>query len=77
MPYAKTGDGLSEPGRGAGDNASPSDFDKSGNPIKFRGANYDHHITTGPPPLGISDLPTAWGRRKTWTKYQMVTLYLL
>ena len=50
MPYAKTGDGLSEPGRGAGDNASPSDFDKSGNPIKFRGANYDHHITTGPPP---------------------------
>jgi hypothetical protein len=50
VPYAKTGDGLSEPGRGAGDNASPSYFGRSGNPIKFRGQIMTTTLLLVPPP---------------------------
>ena len=42
---------------------APPDFDRSVNPISIRGADYPHHITTGP--LGFSDLPTALEEEET------------
>ena len=36
---------------------APLVFGRTVNPISTRGADYAHHITTGPP--GFSDLPTA------------------
>ena len=48
---------------GAGGSMAPPDFDRSVNPISTRGADYPHHITTGP--LGFSDLPTALEEEET------------
>ena len=48
---------------GAGGSMAPPDFDRSVNPISTRGADYPHHITTGP--HGFSDLPTALEEEET------------
>ena len=47
--------------RGQGGNVTPSPhFGRSGNPIKFRWADYAHHITTCPPPP-IRNLEPSYG----------------
>ena len=45
---------------GAWGNPPPPDFGRSGNPIKFRGADYAHHITTFPPRSEFQTFLRSW-----------------